>query len=401
MPFRSSRLVALLAVTSITVVGAVEFPSRADDQKAESKFTPQQVAHFEKEVLPVLTKHCLKCHGAEEKVKGELYLTSRKTILEGGSTGPAVDLKNPAESLILKAIHYKDEHYQMPPKGKLADRDIAIIEKWVKDGLPVSADRLGGEIAKKSGFITEEAKKYWAYQPVRRSAAPEVRDRGWVKTPIDAFILAKLDAKNLRPVKPADRGALARRAYYNLTGLPPTPEVIDAFVADRSADAWEKLIDKLLASPHYGEKWGRHWLDVVRYAETNGYERDGIKPYAWRYRDYVIRSFNEDKPYTQFIREQLAGDEIPGYHPEAVIATGFYRLGTWDDETGRAAPGDLRRLRRPGRDHRAGVPRNHLQLRPLPRPQGRPDSADRLLQARGLLSRHTAVLRHPRSALEV
>jgi Protein of unknown function (DUF1553)/Protein of unknown function (DUF1549)/Planctomycete cytochrome C len=332
MPFRTSRLVALLTVASITLAAAVQFRSRADDKKVEAKFSPEQVAHFEKEVLPVLTKHCLKCHGAEEKVKGELYLTSRKSILEGGSTGPAVDLKKPGESLLLKAIHYGDENYQMPPKGKLADKDIAILEKWVKDGLPVTADRMGGDIAKKGGVITEEARKYWAYQPVKRPALPEVKDRAWVKTPIDTFILAKLEAKGLKPVKPSDRAALARRAFYDLTGLPPTPEEIDAFVADKSPDAWEKLIDKLLASPHYGEKWGRHWLDVVRFAETNGYERDGIKPYAWRYRDYVIKSFNEDKPYSQFIREQLAGDEIPGFNPDAVIATGYYRLGTWDDE---------------------------------------------------------------------
>jgi mono/diheme cytochrome c family protein len=327
------RSLVFLSLAASFGVLAGPFRSRADDKNAEPKFTPEQVAHFEKEVLPVLTKHCLKCHGAEEKVKGELYLTSRKAILEGGSTGPAVDLKKPEESLLLKAIHYKDEHYQMPPKGKLPDREIAILEKWVKDGLPVTADRLGGEVAKKgSGLLTEEAKRYWAYQPVRRPVPPEVGSKAWVKTPIDSFILAKLEAKGLKPVKPAERAALARRAYYDLLGLPPTPEEIDAFVADRSPDAWEKLIDKLLASPHYGEKWGRHWLDVVRFAETNGYERDGIKPFAWRYRDYVIKSFNEDKPYTQFIREQLAGDEIPGHNPDAIIATGFYRLGTWDDE---------------------------------------------------------------------
>jgi uncharacterized protein DUF1549/uncharacterized protein DUF1553/cytochrome c len=333
MPFRLSRLVAVVTFAAIAAAGADHFRSRADEKQGEPKFTPEQVAHFEKEVLPVLTKHCFKCHGAEEKVKGELHLTSRQSILRGGLTGPAVDLKNPAGSLLLKAIHYKDENYQMPPKGKLADGDIATLEKWVRDGLPVTADRLGGDIAKKGGGrITEEAKRYWAYQPVKRPQAPEVKARDWVKTPIDAFILAKLEAKGLRPVKPADRATLARRAYYDLIGLPPTPEQIDEFVNDRSPDAWGKLIDKLLASPHYGEKWGRHWLDVVRYAETNGYERDGIKPYAWRYRDYVIRSFNEDKPYTQFVREQLAGDEFPGFNPDAIIATGYYRLGTWDDE---------------------------------------------------------------------
>jgi mono/diheme cytochrome c family protein len=339
MPTHFARSIALLAFVAALFSLAPSIRIWADDKKATAPekptFTVQQVAVFEKEVLPILQKNCLKCHGAEEKVKGELNLTTRKAILDGGASGAVVDLKNPDQSLLLKAIHYKDENCRMPPKGKISDNDIAVLEKWVKDGLPVSADRLGGEIAKvapKGGVVTEEAKRYWAYQPVKRSAVPEVKDKGWVKTPIDAFILAKLEAKGLKPVKPADKAALARRAYYDLTGLPPTPEQIDEFVNDTAPNAWEKLIDRLLASPQYGEKWGRHWLDVVRYAETNGYERDGPKPFVWRYRDYIIKSFNADKPYTQFIREQLAGDEIPGYNPDAVAATGYYRLGTWDDE---------------------------------------------------------------------
>ena len=321
-----------------------------DDKKtAETpSFTPAQVAAFEKDVLPILQANCLKCHGAEPKVKGDLNLTNRKAILDGGDNGPAVNLKNPDKSLLLKAIHYKDENTRMPPKGKLADRDIAVLEKWVREGLPMT-DRLGGgEVAKpapKGGVVTEEAKRYWAYQPVKRPIPPflpgppsnailpvKLKNRDWAKTLIDAFVLAKMEEKGLKPSPPADKATLARRAYYDLLGLPPTPEQVDAFVNDASPDAWEKLIDRLLASPHYGEKWGRHWLDVVRYAETNGYERDGAKPFAWRYRDYVIQSFNADKPFTQFVREQLAGDEIPGYHPDAVIATGYYRLGTWDDE---------------------------------------------------------------------
>jgi mono/diheme cytochrome c family protein len=329
------RLLAAFVLAAAAALVADAFSprrSRADDKKPA--FTAEQVAFFEKDVLPVLTKNCLKCHGADpDKVKGGLDLSTRAAVLAGGDTGPAVDLKNPAASLLLKAVHYNDEHYRMPPKGKMPDADIAVIEKWVKAGLPVPADRVG-EAAKggKGGLVTEEAKKYWAYQPVRRPAVPEVKDAAWVRTPIDAFVLAKLEARNLKPVRPADKAALARRAYYDLLGLPPTPEQVDAFVTDESPDAWEKLIDQLLASPHAGEKWGRHWLDVVRYAETNGYERDGPKPFAWRYRDYVIKSFNDDKPYTQFVREQLAGDEIPGYHPDAVVATGFYRLGIWDDE---------------------------------------------------------------------
>lgn len=336
--FMTSRmprhLVGSLALLALAV-GLFSFAPASGEDKGPT-FTSAQVQAYEKDVLPVLQKNCLKCHGAEAKVKGDLNLTSRKAIEEGGDSGPAVDLKNPDRSLLLKAIQYKDDNHRMPPKGKMTDAEIAVIEKWVKDGLPMPVDRLGGgEIAKpapRGGVVTEESKRYWAYQPVKRPTAPEVKNASWVKTSIDAFVLAKLEAKGLKPAKSAEKAVLVRRAYYDLLGLPPTPEQVDAFVNDNSPDAWEKLIDQLLASPHYGEKWGRHWLDVVRYAETNGYERDGPKPYAWRYRDYVIRSFNADKPYTQFVREQLAGDEMPGYNPDGIIATGYYRLGTWDDE---------------------------------------------------------------------
>lgn len=190
-------------------------------------------------------------------------------------------------------------------------------------------------LAAADGKITEEAKRYWAYQPVKRPAIPDVTNAKWVKNPVDAFILSKLEAKGLTPSKPADPIALIRRVTYDLTGLPLTPAVVDEFVQEFATapdTAYEKLIDRLLQSPHYGEKWGRHWLDLVRYAETNGYERDSPKPHAWRYRDYVIRSFNADKPFDRFIQEQLAGDEIDRNDTDCVIATGYYRLGLWDDE---------------------------------------------------------------------
>ena len=180
----------------------------------------------------------------------------------------------------------------------------------------------------------EQAKAFWSFRPVKRPEVPAVKHAGWVRNPIDAFILAKLEEKGFAPAPPATKVQLIRRAHYDLTGLPPTPAEVDAFVADASPDAYEKVIDRLLASPHYGEKWGRHWLDLVRFAETNSYERDGAKPNAWRYRDYVIRSFNEDKPYDRFVREQIAGDEMPEAKASSdpVIATGYYRLGIWDDE---------------------------------------------------------------------
>ena len=287
---------------------------------------------FEKEVRPLLERHCIQCHGGE-KVRGGLKLTSRKAVLAGGDSGPVYDAQKPQESLLLKAIEYKHDDYRMPPKGKLPENELVILRKWIREGL-VMPEGNDQDVPKPatSGVITEEAKNYWAYQPVRKPAPPVVRDAAWVKSPIDAFVLAKLEAAGVPPVAAADRVALVRRAYFDLLGLPPTPEQVDAFVNDRSPDAWAKLVDSLLASPHYGEKWGRHWLDVVRYAETNGYERDGPKPNAWRYRDYVVRSFNNDKPYDQFLREQIAGDELPQWNAEAIIATGFYRLGLWDDE---------------------------------------------------------------------
>ena len=328
----------LLCAAASFHTAAADGPTAAPKADAAPAFTPEQVAFYEKEVKPLLAQHCLKCHGAEAKVKGGLNLATRAGALAGGDTGPAFDPKDPAASLLLKAVGYKDEAMRMPPKGKLADHDIAVFEKWAKGGLAYPADKLGAAVAQsappkhKGGVVDDEARRYWAYVPVKRPAPPAVKDTAWVKNPIDAFILAKIEAKGLKPVKPADRVALARRAYYDLLGLPPTPEQIDEFAADAAPDAWEKLVDRLLASPHYGEKWGRHWLDVVRFAETNGYERDGPKPFAWKYRDYVIKAFNADKPYDVFVKEQLAGDEMPGYHPDAVTATGFYRLGVWDDE---------------------------------------------------------------------
>lgn len=286
-------------------------------------------AYFTATVKPLLQRHCFKCHGDDpKKIKGGLVLTSRAAILKGGDTGPAFDAAKPADSLLLHAINHSKDGYEMPPAGKLPDADRAVFAKWMELGLPWAGDEVAHAEEKPSG----PDMGYWAYQPVKRPVIPAVRDQGWVKTPIDAFVLAKLEAATLRPNPPADKATLCRRAYYDLTGLPPTPEQMDRFVADPRADAFARLVDELLASPHYGEKWGRHWLDLVRFAETNSFERDGPKPFAWRYRDYVIQSFNADKPYTRFLHEQIAGDELDRDDPDCVIATGFYRLGLWDDE---------------------------------------------------------------------
>jgi mono/diheme cytochrome c family protein len=295
-------------------------------------FTKEQVAFYADKVAPILKANCLKCHGDDpKKLRGEFDLRTRAAVLKGGESGPAAVPGKAKESLLVEAINHSKDGYAMPPAGKLKADEIAVLTKWVEDGLAYPADKLGDAAAhahKKKEF-TAEQKAYWVYQPVKRPTPPVTGH------PIDAFLQQKLAAKKLTPVGPADNATLVRRAHYDLLGLPPTPEQIDAFVNDPDPKAWEKLIDRLLASPHYGEKWGRHWLDVVRFAESNGYERDGPKPNAWRFRDYVVRSFNADKPYDRFIKEQVAGDELPKANEDdtdGVIATGFYRLGTWDDE---------------------------------------------------------------------
>jgi hypothetical protein len=283
---------------------------------------------FDKDVLPILKANCYKCH-ANGKAKGGLSLADRAGLLKGGDLGPAFNKYRPEESILLKAIHYQGD-LEMPPSGKLAAKEVAILTQWVKAGAVWPDAAPAATTTPKGMRITDEDRLYWAYVPVKRPEVPPVGKKEWVRNPIDAFILARLEKEGLAPVSPADRGSLGRRVWYDLTGLPPTPEELDAFVNDPAPDAYERLIDRLLASPQYGEKWARHWLDLVRYAETNGFEFDRPKPFAWRYRDYVIDAFNADKPYDQFLREQLAGDQLEAVTPESLIATGYYRLGQYD-----------------------------------------------------------------------
>jgi hypothetical protein len=294
-------------------------------------FPAEQVAFYEKQVLPILKEHCLKCH-SEKKARGNLRLDSRSAVLKGGDLGPAVVPGKPDASPLVKAVRYKGE-LQMPPSGQLPQSKVDVLTRWVELNVPFSP---GKEVvtapAHKAREVTAADRDWWAYRPVKRPPLPTVKATSWIRNPVDAFVLEKLEKKGLKPVGAADRVALIRRVTYDLTGLPPTPEDVDAFVRDGRPDAYERLVDRLLSSPAYGEKWGRHWLDLVRYAETNGYERDGPKPFAWRFRDYVIRSLNADKPYDRFVREQLAGDELFPDENDGIIATGYYRLGLWDDE---------------------------------------------------------------------
>ncbi len=315
----------LLAVAALATV-----TRGAEGESIDLSTDADKALFFTSQVEPILTKRCLKCHGGGDKIRGELRVDDREALFKGGELGPAVDLDDPSESLLLQAIHF--DGLEMPPSGKIPDAEIRILERWVKAGAPWSGKTLAPPPMVKPARVEEPAAPVWPYKEVVRPAVPVVKGADWTRNPIDAFILARLEAAGLSPAVAADRIALIRRATYDLTGLPPSPEEVSAFVGDPSPTAYERLIDRLLASPQYGEAWGRHWLDLVRYAETNGYERDSLKPLAWKYRDYVIDAFNQDKPYDRFLHEQLAGDEIDPDSEEARIATGFYRLGLFDDE---------------------------------------------------------------------
>ncbi len=293
------------------------------------------VAFFEKHVRPLLVNNCYNCHSAETKAAGGLRVDDRDGLLSGGAGGPAVVPGKPEESLILDAITHADGISKMPPKKKLSDEEIADIRSWIQAGAVWPEERF--EAAKSSGYEEKYArlrKEHWAWQPLNRHEPPKVRNSDWSFDAIDRFVLAGLENAGLAPAGDADRGDLIRRLTYDLTGLPPTPQEIEDFVRNDSPDAYEKLVDRLLASPAFGEHWGRHWLDVARYGESTGSSRNLPMPHAWRYRDYVIDSINADKPFDQFVREQIAGDlltpESEVDRQENLIATGFLAIGVKD-----------------------------------------------------------------------
>jgi mono/diheme cytochrome c family protein len=324
------------AVTLCGVLLAlVTWESGAQDKSPGPKADPptaDQLQFFESKIRPLLVENCFKCHGPE-KHKGDLRLDSLAGALTGGASGPAIVPMHPEKSLLIKAVNQDDPELKMPENGKLAKEQIADLVRWVKMGAPWPAGDKATISAKKGEMqVTEKDKSHWAFRPIVRPPVPTVRQQAWVKNPIDAFILAKLQQHGLTPNPTASKHELVRRLYFDLTGLPPTPKEVEDYVNDPSPKAWEALVDRLLDSPGYGEQWARHWLDLVRYAETNSYERDGVKPHVWRYRDYVIRAMNDDKPFDRFLLEQLAGDELPDPSADALIATGYYRLGIWDDE---------------------------------------------------------------------
>ena len=298
---------------------------------------------FEKQIRPLLLEKCNGCHG-DKKQEGGLRLTSRDTLLKGGDTGPAVIPGKPEESLLIRAVEYLGEP-KMPPKQKLAGEDIARLKKWVAQGAhwpastPTSDTTAAG--TKVSGYkVTPKQQDWWAFQPVKHSALPPVKQGNWSRGEIDSFVLAELEARGMSPAPPAARHAWLRRATFDLTGLPPTPEELDAFLADNSEQACERVVDRLLSSPAYGQRWARHWLDVVRYADYHDADAKARNPVcepleAWRYRDWVVEALNSDLPYDQFIVHQIAGDLLPspgGKEPyvDGLVATTFLVNGAWD-----------------------------------------------------------------------
>lgn len=324
----------ILRITSLLTVLFASVSLQAQSDEKPTQLSAEQVKFYIDKVQPILLNNCYACHGPGSGVKGNLFLGNRKDILSGGDSGAAAIPGKADESLIIQAMNY--DGYEMPPKGKLPQDQIDTIAKWINDGLPIPPDQEQARPEQHASpyktEVNEETKGFWHHQQVQAPKIPNVKNKKWITNPIDNFILSELESAGITPASPADKAHLVRRAYYDLTGLPPTLPQVEAFVNDKDPKAYERLLDTLLASPQYGEKWGRHWLDLVRYAETNSYERDGTKPFAWRFRDYVIKSFNEDKPYDQFIKEQLAGDEFAQLTEDSITATGYYRLGIWDDE---------------------------------------------------------------------
>lgn len=326
----------LLTATALLAGFAFAQPTAAQPVKGggfADKPTQEQVAFFEKKIRPVLVESCYKCHSAEaEKIKGGLTLDTRDGTRAGGDSGAIIQPGNPDRSKLIASLKHKNPDTAMPPKGKLADNVIADFEAWVKMGAPDPREGKAVAAPKKYEIDLVKGREFWAFVGPKKVTPPEIRNPKFeIRSPIDAFLLAELTKKGLSPVGDADKRTLVRRVYLDLTGLPPTSDEVEAFVADTAPDAFEKVVDKLLASPRFGERWGRHWLDVARYAESSGKVVNMNYPHAWRYRDYVIAALNSDKPYDQFIKEQLAGDLLttndPKLKAERIIATGFLAIG--------------------------------------------------------------------------
>ena len=327
------RLLCLLVLAWVSIWPSYAIADDAPAKPSDIKYSEPELTFFEDHIRPLLENRCYKCHSAKAtELHANLYLDSRPGWQKGGDSGPAIVPGKPAESLLVQAIGYaEDAATQMPPEGKLPEREIALLTKWIEMGAPDPRSE-AAKHAKQRTIDLESERHHWAYQPLTTTMPPndqqlEGSDPKWLASPIDRFVLAKLRERSIAPNGPADKIRLIRRAYFDLIGLPPPPSEAEAFVKDTSPDAFEKVLDRLLASPHYGERWGRHWLDIARFAESHGFEQDYDRPNAFHYRDFVIRALNDDMPYDQFLKWQLAGDEFEPSNPLALAATGFLAAG--------------------------------------------------------------------------
>jgi cytochrome c553 len=322
-------LLVLLALVPLAMVQpALDGAAASEPAATPMPADADGVAFFEAKVRPILVDKCYRCHSAEaKKLKGGLYLDSRAGLLTGGDTGPAIVPGDAERSLLIKAVRYGDPDLQMPPKERLPPEAVAALAAWIARGAP--DPRTAPPAGAKKGVDYAAAREHWAYRPLATPALPAVKDAAWARTPIDRFVLARLEAAGLKPAPPASRRALIRRLSFDLAGLPPSPEEVDAFIADPAPDAVERLVDGLLASPAFGERWARHWLDLARFAESHGYEQDYDRPFAYHYRDFVIQAFDRDLPYDTFVSWQLAGDELAPDDNLAMMATGFIAAGVW------------------------------------------------------------------------
>jgi hypothetical protein len=320
------RIIVLLALT--TIVGRAALGGTPADD-------PAAVAFFEAKVRPLLVGHCYACHSADTKPAGGLRVDDRNGLLTGGNNGPAVVPGDSARSLLLRRVAHADSNRRMPKEGEpLTPDQIADLTRWIRDGAHWPSVKVPASLGQPKEWYESVKKEHWAWQPLADPEIPAVRDPTWPRDDIDRFVLAGLEGAELTPVADADKVALIRRATFDLIGLPPTPADVDAFLADMAPDAFARVVDRLLASPHFGERWGRHWLDVARYGESTGPSRNIPYPHAWRYRDYVIGAVNDDVPFDRFLTEQIAGDLLPAATPRErdrlLIATGFLALGVKD-----------------------------------------------------------------------
>jgi hypothetical protein len=309
---KAAGVLAAAAFLAPALRAEITLTQAAPAQAPAPAISPDDLQFFETKIRPVLADNCYKCHSRDaDKIKGGLMLDTREGMIHGGDTGPAIEPGKPEDSLIIDAISYNDADLQMPPKGaKLPDSVIADLTEWIRRGAPDPRSLVAKGSSESYGGV---GRQHWSFLPIQKQAPPAVSDPAWCRTPVDNFILARLDENGMKPNALADKYTLIRRATFDLTGLPPTEAEVQRYLVDDSPDAWAKVVDRLLASPHYGERWGRYWLDVARYADTKGdtpQREDPRYPFAWTYRDYVIDAFNSDKPYDRFIEEQLAADRL-------------------------------------------------------------------------------------------